>query len=406
MNTVFVAPYLMTGTLVYIRAMLDVPGVKLAIVTQHALSSVPDDVRRRLVGHFQVARALDPGEVSRAVDYFQERLGQVDRVTGVLEEVQVCLGAVRDMTGVPGMGRDAALNFRDKSRMKSLLREHGIPCARHCLARSSGEALAFAQQTGFPLVSKPPAGLGARDTFQIPDARRLGEVLASHPPTAEVPILFEEFVRGQEYSFESVCLESRTVWHSLTRYFPSPLEVMQNPWIQWAVLLPREVDHPRFDDIREIASNANRVLGMHTGLSHLEWFRRDDGSIAVSEVGARPPGAQIMKLISFAHDVDFYRVWSRLIGRDAFEPLPRRFAAGAAYLRGQGQGRVKAVHGLEQAQKELGSLVMACELPRPGQAKSSSYEGEGYVLVRHPDTEVVKAALKRLVSLIRVELSP
>ena len=26
---------------------------------------------------------------------------------------------------------------------------------------------------------------------------------------------------------------------------------MENPWIQWTVLLPREVDHPRYDDIRE-----------------------------------------------------------------------------------------------------------------------------------------------------------
>ena len=51
------------------------------------------------------------------------------------------------------------------------------------------------------------------------------------------------------------------------------------------------------------------------------------------------------------------------------------------FLRGQGRGRVKAIHGLEQAQREIGSLVIETDLPRLGQTPSSSYEGEG---LRHP----------------------
>ena len=65
---------------------------------------------------------------------------------------------------------------------------------------------------------------------------------------------------------------------------------MRNPWIQWSVLLPREIDGPQYDDIRQVAFRALDALGMETGLSHLEWFRRKDGSIAISEVAARPPG--------------------------------------------------------------------------------------------------------------------
>ena len=85
---------------------------------------------------------------------------------------------------------------------------------------------------------------------------------------------------------------------------------------------------------------------MTTGVSHLEWFRRGDGSIAISEVGARPGGAQISKLMSHAHDFDFYRAWARLMIDHAFDPPEREYSAGAAYLRGQGQGRVRAIHGL------------------------------------------------------------
>ena len=90
---------------------------------------------------------------------------------------------------------------------------------------------------------------------------------------------------------------------------------------------------------------------------------------------------------------------------DAFDPPARPYAAGAAFLRGQGKGdRVIAVHGLERAQAEVGDLVVEAKLPRPGQPRASGYEGDGYVIVRHPRTEVVQEALERIVTRVRVEL--
>ncbi len=74
------------------------------------------------------------------------------------------------------------------------------------------------------------------------------------------------------------------------------------------------------------------------------------------------------------------------------------------FFAGRGSGRVKAVHGLNEAQKELGALVCDVKLPSIGQQPASSYEGEGYVILRHAETAVVEQALAKLVSLIRVEL--
>jgi hypothetical protein len=62
------------------------------------------------------------------------------------------------------------------------------------------------------------------------------------------------------------------------------------------------------------------------------------------------------------------------------------------------------VHGLDALQHELGPLVVEARLPQPGQMPSGTYEGEGYVIVRHEDTAVVTEALQRLVSGLRVEL--
>jgi hypothetical protein len=78
---------------------------------------------------------------------------------------------------------------------------------------------------------------------------------------------------------------------------------------------------------------------------------------------------------------------------------------GCAYLRGQGTGRVREVHGLEQIARELGPLVVEARLPHSGQAPSGSYEGEGYIIVRHAETAVVEDALSKLITRIRVELA-
>jgi len=103
--------------------------------------------------------------------------------------------------------------------------------------------------------------------------------------------------------------------------------------------------------------------------------------------------------------MDFYRAWARLMIHESFDPPPRKYAAGIAFLRGQGRGRVTAIHGLEAAQREVGDLVVEVRLPRAGQTPAGGYEGEGYVVLRHPRTSVVATALERLVRRVRVELS-
>ena len=138
----------------------------------------------------------------------------------------------------------------------------------------------------------------------------------------------------------------------------------------------------------------------------MEWFRRPDGSVAISEVGARPPGARFMHLISWAHDFDLFRAWAEVVVHARFTPRPRPYAAGAAYLRAQGTGRVAGVSGLRAVLDELGPIVVEQRIPEPGQPTSGTYEGEGYIIVRHPDTEVVRAALGRIVSSVRVALEP
>jgi biotin carboxylase len=402
-TVVFVAPFAFEITLRFLAAAAKHPQTRTVLISQDPPGRFPEAIRARLSAHLQVDNALDAVDLLEAVRAVQAK-SKVHRLLGTLEQLQVPLAMVREKAGIEGNGVEVARNFREKSRMKTVLQEAGLPCARHRLMTSVDDAREFVQEVGFPLVIKPPAGAGAKGTYRAGHMAELEQILMQHPPHPQRPLLAEEFVQGDEHSFDGVLIDGQQVWHSLTHYLPTPLDAVRNPWIQWCVLLPREIDHPRYDDIREAAHASVRALGLRDGAYHMEWFRRPDGSVAINEVGARPGGAQISRLMSYGHEFDFYRAWAQVSIDDTFDPPARRYAAGAAFLRGQGEGRVKAIHGLAQAQQEIGHLVVETNLPKLGQPKSSSYEGEGFVVLRHPETEVVRKALYRLISLVRVEL--
>src|SRR5215468_814542 len=400
----FVAPYLLDATTRFVDAAASVPDAELALITCDPDERLPGELRSRLAGHWRIDDPLDPGQIAAAVQGLGQHAGPVQRLFGVFEQLQVPLAQAREQLGIAGMDAATARNFRDKAQMKSVLRAAGVPCARYRLADSGGAAAAFAAEAGYPLVVKPPAGAGAKSTFRLDDAEDLRVWLEAAPPAPDRMAMIEEFLTGEEGSYDSVMADGRIIWESISSYFPTPLEVLRNPWIQWVVLLPREIGGPEYAGIRDIAPMALRALGLRTGFTHMEWFRRPDGSVAVSEVAARPPGAQITSMLCYAHDFDFYRAWARLMVDDSFTPPPRRWAAGTVYLRGQGIGRVRAVHGLDGLPPEVGSLVVESRLPEPGQVSSGSYEGDGYVIVRHPDTGAITDAMWRLVTGVRVEL--
>jgi biotin carboxylase len=402
---VFVAPYFTENAKRFLQVTASLPGVALGLISQDPIDFLPPEIRALVRAHVRVGDGLDTGHLVSAARQIEKELGPLHRILGVIEQIQEPLAEAREQLGLAGMSAEVARSFRDKTRMKDALRAAGLPVARHRLVIDDEAALRFAGEVGYPLVVKPPAGAASQDTFRADDDASLRQALVGARSGGGGAVLLEEFVTGEEYSFDGLILNGKVGFQSVSHYDPAPLTVMQNPWIQWRVVLPRDVDAPEFDAIKAAGTRSLEVLGLDTGMWHMEWFRRRDGSVVVSEVAARPPGAQICTLISRAHDVDCVGAWARLMVFGELAPFPeRRYATGGAYLRGQGQGRVRAVHGLDVIGRELGHLITDAKLPQIGQEKARSYEGEGYILLRHPETRVVEDALRHVISTVRVEL--
>jgi hypothetical protein len=244
-----------------------------------------------------------------------------------------------------------------------------------------------------------------RAHYRVNSEEQLRGLLDGLRPSKEHPLICEEYIPGQQGSFEVMTVGGIPAWFSASRCHPRPLDVQESRSAHWSITLPREIDDPADSRVRLMGFAALRALGIQSGMSTMEWYRRADGKAVIADVHTRPPGTQLMALMGLAHGADMYRAWGNAAVNGLIVPIPRLYAAGAAFLRGQGDGsRVAAVRGLDKLRKELGDIVVEAYVPRIGKPKSDSYEGDGYVLLRHEDTAMVEQAIERVHATARVEL--
>ncbi|MDQ3015775.1 MAG: ATP-grasp domain-containing protein [Bacteroidota bacterium] len=404
-HVAYIAPNFTANAVRFIEALTALHDIRLFIISQESIALLPLWQQSRVFGARQVSDVQDKWTLIKTLTELQTSFGRFHRILGATEQLQVPMAEARIALGVPGMDVKTAHNFRDKSLMKTLFDENKIPCARHGYVTEYDAAIAFTHTCPYPVVVKPVAGAGSQTTYKVNTDQEMMSAFTSLGHLSAEGVIIEEFIQGEEFSLDTFSLNGKILGQTINHYNPNPLEVMSNPWIQWRVMLRKEVTHKAYDDIRQAGKKALDVLGMKTGISHMEWFRRKDGSIAISEIAARPPGAQFTTLISRACDIDVVRSWMRLMIYDEPVNPEIKYSAGAAYLRGQGSGRVLLVEGIEEIRSRYNDIITDIRVPKIGQEKSQSYEGEGFIILRHKDSGIVERALDDIVKTVRVVLN-
>lgn len=398
-NLVFVAPFPADVTMRFVRAAAKLDNIKLLGVVH----TPPPQAHTLYDDMVRIENPMDQRELIDAVELLRRRHGQPYRIIGVLEMMQEQLADLRAHFGVAGTPPAVADLFRDKAKMKVALRAAGLPTARHKTLQSAKDAKDFAAEVGFPMVIKPPAGLGSKSTFRIRSMDELGHALDALSISEKNPMLAEEFLTGREFSFETLTIGGVPRFHSISHYMPTCLEAVETPWVQWCCMLPRDISGKEYDGIREVGFKTIKALGLQDGMTHMEWFQRPDGSLAIGEIAQRPAGANISIMNCYAHDMDLYRAWNRAVVDSAFDgPWERKYAVGTAFLRGLGRGRVTGATGFAEIKRQLGPSIVEAKIPEVGDPKSDSYEGDGYIIVRDPSTDVVKDLLKTIIQTIKI----
>jgi formate-dependent phosphoribosylglycinamide formyltransferase (GAR transformylase) len=363
-------------------------GARVLGVSDQPESALPSEARENLAGYLQVASLWDEDDVVEAVRRWTSTI-TVDKVECLWEPGMLLAARIREALGVAGMTVEETTPFRDKDKMKQVLSAAGIRTPRHALATSADECRDAAARIGFPLIMKPIAGAGSADTYRVDDAAQLEETLPRLEHLNEVNV--EEFIEGDEFTFDTVCVGGEVAYHSITMYRPCPLIARTVEWISPQIVMLRDVDAEEYAGGREMGRAVLRALNFQTGFTHMEWFRKADGEIVFGEIACRPPGARSVDVMNYASDTDLFAGWAEAVARERFtQKVERRYNAAIIFKRAQGQGRIQRVEGLERLLSKYGEHVVVIDLlPRGSERRDwkQTLLADGYLIVRHPDLQ-------------------
>jgi biotin carboxylase len=385
MDVLFLSPAYPPEMQAFTRGLAEV-GARVHGVGDTPPGALPPSLGRHLAGYLHVPAMGDEDDVYRRILAW---LGgrRPDRIEANWEPMTVLAARLREALGLPGMSVDTVRGFRDKPLMRARVAAAGLRVPRSARVRTAGEAREAARAIGYPLVLKPVAGAGSADTWRVDDATALEAALRATAHVAESSL--EEFIAGEELTYETLCIDGRPVYESVCRYEPSALVARKNAWISPIIQSFRSVEDPAVRAGVALGRQVLRALGMGTGFTHMEWFRLPNGEAVFGEIACRPPGANMVDLMNYTGDVDLYRAWADAVVHGRVGPIgDRPYSAAIVFKRARGRGRIRAIHGLEAFLRAHGGSVARVDLLPIGAPRrdwTQTFLSDGNLVVRDPD---------------------
>ena len=399
---VFVSRSMTGESLRHARAIKSLAGVCLLGISEHLPG---DHVEQVFEGLACVRDAHDPNQLIAAARELAKKHGGLDRIVTTQEPLLESVARANEPLGLQGLSVATVRRVLDKSRLKPILERAGINTARDRVLTGGEDARRFVAEVGFPIVLKPPGGSGGLATWCIRSAEQLELALELMQPSAENAVLAEEYLRGQELCIDTITIANEPRFHSICYYRPSILEALEDPRIQWSCVMPRDISGDVYREFIERGLAAVRALSIGNAMTHMEGFLVE-GGVRFTDATLRPAGARIGPMLGYAYEFDPYVAWARVAVDGCFDgPWERKYAVGTIFLRGLGSGLVKEVHGMESVELQIRDSLADVRLPRVGAAKSVTYTGDGYITVRHPETQAVEDALEFIARTVEITYS-
>jgi carbamoylphosphate synthase large subunit len=407
MNVVFVEPFFPPSQRHFARALAEA-GATVIGVGESPAHVLDEQLKGWLHDYAQVPSVTDVEAMTRQVRRTQDNVW-VDRMEATVEAHTLAAAQVREACTIPGTSVRTAWLCRDKPSMKQVLREAGVPTAASTAVGGAAEALAFAEQVGFPLILKPRSGAGAADTMRAENAADLQHALGVFGAQGVESIAVEEFVEGHEGFYDTITVNGQIALDFASHYYPNVLEAMRTRWISPQFVSTNRIDTaPEYAELREMGRRVNAALGIETSATHMEWFFGPKG-LKFSEIGCRPPGVGAWDLYSAGNEIDVYREWAMAIVHGETGSVPsRRYASGIVALRPDQDGRITGYTGAEEINQQYGEWVIDAHLPSPGTATQpveAGYMANAYVRMRHPDYDVLRGMLDAVGQTLHVHAS-
>ncbi|WP_051813195.1 ATP-grasp domain-containing protein [Streptomyces sp. NRRL S-340] len=232
--------------------------------------------------------------------------------------------------------------INDKAAMRQLLRDRGLSPVRATVAGSAREARALLPRLELPVVAKPALLSGSRGVRLIHEARDMDDWedrLADQGYAG--PVLIEEYLRGPEFSVETLSSQGthHVVGVTAKRKTPPP------GFTEIGHVHPASMAEPDRAAVTDLVLRFLSETGYRFGPAHTEVILTPDGPRIV-ESQTRAPGDRIHRAIALASGFDIETaIFRALLGKPVQVDAAHRVGCVSFFqLR---PGRLVSVEGLD-----------------------------------------------------------
>jgi len=308
-NVVFMSPHFPDWVMEFAIALGKQPEVNVLGVGDQPYDTLPANLRNVLTEYYKVDTLDSYDDIARAVAFFKDKYGSVDRFESLNEHWLETEARIRDDFDIPGPRADFIETVRRKSLMKEVFAKAGVATIQGTVATNLPEALEFTKKHGYPVVVKPDSGAGASSTYRVDDDERLAQIFAERESDTS-PVVVEEFMDARIFTYDGmVDANGDIIFAASTLYDQSIMEVVNEGGNAYYITLP---DIPW--DVLEAGSAIVKAYDLRERFFHIEIFDRRDGKGLVGlEINMRPPGGWMTDAMNVAYSTDVYARWAAML---------------------------------------------------------------------------------------------
>ncbi len=385
MDVLFLSPGYPTDIPLFVEGLVAVGARVIGVGDQH-VDSLPESIRNGMAAYIQIGSWGDE-DAAIATVISQLRGHNVDLVETLWEPTMLMAARLRERIGAPGMSVADTVPFRDKGEMKKLIEAAGLRTPRSARASTKVQCRDAAAEIGFPIIIKPIAGAGSADTFRIENSDELEAALAQIGHVPEVSV--EEFISGDEFTYDTVCAGGEIMFQNVCEYRPNPLIGKQVEWISPQVIAWRDLIDPFIADGVALGRSVIGAMGFQSGFTHMEWYRTQSGEVVFGEIAARSPGGRLTDMMNFTCDTDLYLGWAEAVCHGTFsQPTERKYNVTQVIKRAQGEGVITRIEGLGEMMGKMSGHIVNVDLVPLGHQRrdwKATVLSDGIIVIRHPD---------------------
>jgi hypothetical protein len=174
--------------------------------------------------------------------------GSLDLIVTAQETLLESVALANEALGLSGMSAETVRRTLNKSQFKATLKSASINTPGYQAVGKSG----------FPIVLKSVFGSGALATLVLRSEEDLKRALEWNTDLAD--FIVEEYIEGQELCIDTITIDNEPQFYSICCYYPSILEAVERPEMQWRCVMPREIEGEVYREFINQGLQATRAL--------------------------------------------------------------------------------------------------------------------------------------------------